>query len=415
MKNKNSISFTITVTFIISIIIVTLSMAVLFGITQKREHFIIHKKAIEISKMVFREHRANQCNISADFQKYLSQLNYNLIESIREKQDILNHKKLKKIRRIKHHQNFIDLCEINEKKYIIIFTPKEPVILEDKNNSYFLGKWIILIYIAIIILLLILYFTIMNKLKPVKILHENIKQLSNENFNISTPTNKKDEISLLCNEFYNTAMKLKKIKESRNIFIRNIMHELKTPITKGKLLSELKYTNENKEKMKNVFLRLEALIVEFASIEELISTKKQLDKKEYFLEDIIDESCELLMIEDRLIEKSFDPTLKINIDFKLFTIALKNLIDNGIKYSDGTKVTIKYENNTLIFENQGDPLQYPLEQYFEPFFKGDNIKSNESFGLGLYIVHHILKAHNMHLSYEHENNKNIFSITTNLQ
>ncbi len=79
-----------------------------------------------------------------------------------------------------------------------------------------------------------------------------------------------------------SAQKLKNIKESRNIFIRNIMHELKTPITKGKFLLQLEKSDENIEKLKMVFNRLESLINEFATIEELISQNRVLEKKELF-------------------------------------------------------------------------------------------------------------------------------------
>lgn len=410
--NKNSIFFTINITFIISIIVVTLSMTILFGLIQKREHFITQKKAIEISKMIFREHKRTDCNISDDFKEHLLQLNYTLIDDFKKKKEILTSKDLKVKKQIKLRRNTIGFYEVCDQNYIVLFTRKDPILIQDNNHPHFSGQWLIVIYLAIILLLVILYFTIIKKLKPITTLHENVKKLSNEDFNITSPNNKKDEISLLANEFYHTAMKLKKIKESRNIFIRNIMHELKTPITKGKLLSALENTPSNNEKMKNVFLRLESLIVEFASIEELISTKRELHTKEYYLADIIDESIDLLMVDDTQIDTHFDSSTKLKIDFKLFTIAIKNLIDNGLKYSKNQNVTIFYKNSELILENSGEPLKYSLEKYFEPFFKGDNIKSNESFGLGLYIVYHILQAHNMELIYKFENGLNRFIIKT---
>jgi len=157
-------------------------------------------------------------------------------------------------------------------------------------------------------------------------------------------------------------------------------------------------------------LRLEALSMEFASIEELISTKKELSLKEYLLEDILDESIDLLLIDETTIKRGYDPSLKLKIDFKLFTIAIKNLLDNGLKYSSNNTVTVKNNDKQIIFENQGNPLVYPLEKYFEPFFKGDNTKSNESFGLGLYIIHHILQAHGLKLEYKYENGINRFIV-----
>ncbi|MDY0052816.1 MAG: ATP-binding protein, partial [Aliarcobacter sp.] len=86
---------------------------------------------------------------------------------------------------------------------------------------------------------------------------------------------------------------------------------------------------------------------------------------------------------------------------------IKNLIDNAVKYSPNKEVIIKNENENIIFENQGDILENPLESYFEPFSSNED-KSKDSFGLGLYIVHNILKANAYTLEYEHMDGINRF-------
>ena len=218
--------------------------------------------------------------------------------------------------------------------------------------------------------------------------------------------NGKDEVSLLASEFKKSALKLKSLKEARNIFIRNIMHELKTPITKGKFLTQLEQNEENNEKLKSVFNRLESLINEFASIEELISSSNKIEKKFYFLDDIVDNAKDILMIEDERIISKYE-NKKIEVNFKLFSIAIKNLIDNAIKYSPNKEVMIKSEDENIIFENIGKELESPLEKYFEPFFTHED-KAKDSFGLGLYIIYNILKANNYKLEYEYEDGINRF-------
>jgi two-component system OmpR family sensor kinase len=70
-------------------------------------------------------------------------------------------------------------------------------------------------------------------------------------------------------------------------------------------------------------------------------------------------------------------------------------------------VTIKSSNQEIIFENIGKKLEFPLENYFEPFFSNED-KSKDSFGLGLYIVHNILKANGYTLQYEFKDEINRF-------
>ena len=284
----------------------------------------------------------------------------------------------------------------------------ETLLIEDNNSSNSNSHiYIILVFAILLITIILVYLITLKKLMPLKILKDKVKTLGDENFDFECCNLKgKDEVSLLAVEFKKSAQKLKSLKEARNIFIRNIMHELKTPITKGKFLTQLEQNEQNNEKLKSVFNRLESLINEFASIEELISSSKNIEKKFYYLEDVIDNAKDILMIEDEHVISKYE-NKKLEINFKLFSIAVKNLIDNAIKYSPNKEVVIKVEEQNIIFENSGEELKHPLENYFEPFFSNED-KQKDSFGLGLYIIHKILKANNYTLEYEYLNGINRF-------
>jgi two-component system OmpR family sensor kinase len=86
---------------------------------------------------------------------------------------------------------------------------------------------------------------------------------------------------------------------------------------------------------------------------------------------------------------------------------MKNVIDNGIKYSIDQTIKIVATKEKISFISQGKPLKYELEHYLEPFVQEKN--SHQSFGLGLYIVHHIVKAHHICFTYEHKDGYNYFN------
>ncbi|MBU0632706.1 HAMP domain-containing histidine kinase [bacterium] len=407
--NKRSILFTINLTFFIAFLLISVSFGLLYNMNQKREDFFIHKRGMDISRMFMDEHRF--FGISEKMKQDVERFDFSFIDNEQKIDKILHDKSL----RLRHSErrnvfNF-EYFELNNSYYIYIFTPNERVILKDnivKNRI----NGAIIIYSVIVAIFGFLYFSIINKLKPLKNLNNLVKDFGNEEFDIKYTPSGEDEISKLIREFNISAKKLKSIKESRNIFIRNIMHELKTPITKGKFLIHLPNTEANADKMQKVFYRLEALINEFAAIEELISVKKDIAMKEYYLEDIVDNAIDILMCDENEVIKYFE-NLKLNINFDIFSIAVKNLLDNGIKYSDNRKVVVKTEGTNIVFENSGEKLVYPLENYFEPFFRGDNVKSNQSFGLGLYIVKHILQAHALMLKYEYQEGVSRFIISRN--
>lgn len=406
--NKQSIFFTILVSFLISIILVIISFLVL----------ITHDYRMKEGRLLDKYHPVLRLLNKKDFvaneflQKNLEEMNFKLVVEKNEIEDILNNSKVKILIQKEHplkNDDIFRILNLDENNYLYLSKRGNLLLIKDENpsnesNSYI---YIILVFSLLFITIVLVYIVTLKKLMPLKILKDKVKTLGDENFDFECCDLKgKDEVSLLANEFKKSALKLKSLKEARNIFIRNIMHELKTPITKGKFLTQLELNTENNEKLKSVFNRLESLINEFASIEELISSNKSIEKKFYFLDDIIDNAKDILMVEDENVILEYE-NQKLEVNFKLFSIAIKNLIDNGIKYSFDKKVTIKSQDENIIFENSGKELKYPLENYFEPFFSNED-KQKDSFGLGLYIIQNILKANSYTLTYEYENQINRF-------
>lgn len=184
------------------------------------------------------------------------------------------------------------------------------------------------------------------------------------------------------------------------------MHELKTPIAKGTIATQMLESQKQRDRFSSIFGRLESLVNEFALIEEVTSLGDKTDFKEYRLVDIIDGAIDMAMIERNSVTIDVEASHKISANYRLYTTAIKNMIDNGIKYSTDAHVTILIKNGELAFESKGECIAHPLKYYIEPFTK-DNPSKN-SFGLGLYLVDSILKVHNQVLAHEYENGVNRF-------
>jgi two-component system OmpR family sensor kinase len=185
------------------------------------------------------------------------------------------------------------------------------------------------------------------------------------------------------------------------------MHELKTPITKGRISAEMLEDGKHKERLIASFEKLELLINEFASIEQITSGEGIKNVKPYRLIDMLDEAIDLAMVSPEQVDIAIEGEIVLHVDFRLFTTAMKNMIDNGIKYSIDQKMSIIATKTKLSFISQGKPLQYELSHYLEPFVQEKN--SHQSFGLGLYIVHNIIKAHRLLFTYEHKESYNYFN------
>jgi len=292
------------------------------------------------------------------------------------------------------------------KRIIIINNDRFKLILENKNKVKFPIKRAI-IFSIVFFLIILLYLWIMKSFKPLSELKSKIQTFSKGNLDIDCKSDKEDEIAEVANEFDHAVTMIRELLHSRQLFLRAIMHELKTPIGKGRLVSEMLGDEKNKARMHSIFERLNLLIDEFAKIEKITSKNFDLTIKPYKMSDLVEASIDILMIENpkRLITTKIEKDYSVEVDFELFTLVIKNLLDNGIKYSTDKHIVVVISENKLKIINHAEALNEPLENYFKPFHT-----SKKGLGLGLYIVKSILDIHQMELDYQHEEGKNIFTV-----
>jgi len=291
--------------------------------------------------------------------------------------------------------------------YLYVTTKKYSLLLKDK--AYNTNRNIIYsaIFLSILILIIIAYVWTIKKLLPLKRLKVEIDKFAKGDLDVKVcKLDNDDEIADVANAFNNAVNQIRRLNSSRILFLRNIMHELKTPITKGRITAEMLPDGKNKERLISVFEKLQNLIEEFITIEKISSGFINLEQKTFRLIDIIDEAIDLAMIDKDQVELIKTKELNLRVDFKLFSIAIKNMIDNAIKYSPDKKVQIIANDKAIIFKNRGERLKKDLKEYMEPFTSDGNQK--DSFGLGLYLVDNILRAHKLQLLYSYKDGWNIF-------
>lgn len=292
------------------------------------------------------------------------------------------------------------------KRIIVINNDRFKLILENKNKAKFPLKRIV-VFSIVFLLIIILYLWIMKSFRPLSQLKRKIKTFSQGNLDIDCKSDKEDEIAEVANEFDHAVTMIRELLHSRQLFLRAIMHELKTPIAKGRLVSEMLDDERNKARMHSIFERLNLLIDEFAKIEKITSKNFDLVLKPYKISDLVDASIDMLMIDhpQRLISTEIEEDYLVEVDFELFTLVIKNLLDNAIKYSTDKHVTVIISAQGLEIMNIGEQLKEPLENYFKPFHT-----SKKGLGLGLYIVKSILDIHQMQLDYLYTEGANWFRI-----
>lgn len=215
--------------------------------------------------------------------------------------------------------------------------------------------------------------------------------------------------------------------KNQKIFVANISHDLKTPITIIKANADL-IENEVKNKKSIKYIKQETeklnhLVNEMLTLTRIDNTISKENFKSFNFGDSLFDV--VLPFESIAYEKGI--RFNINIDEvtdyfgdesniqKLAEI----LIDNAMSYTakGGIVDVDAYENSkvvTLSVTNTGEPISDEKKvEIFDRFYRES--KSREStgnhYGLGLSIASTIVKKHNGKISIESKNGKNTFTVT----
>ncbi len=304
----------------------------------------------------------------------------------------------------------MDIYNYKDKIYISIKNYNLNVIFRDDPMRQYDFSKIIIAALGVLSLLALLYLLLLLKLRPLKILNENITKFKKGDFTLYNNINSQDEIGAISENFNQAIENIRYLIESKHLFMRNIMHELKTPLTKALFLANMIETNNKKEK--------EELITTLNDMNNIVKQLANIDKFQSQFSNLVLESIDIKELIGTIKEELQTENIKVKEHEKLelianrelFYTALKNLIENGIKYSSDQSVTIEIFSNKIAISSKGAPLKRELEYYTQPFTQEK--KNQKGYGLGLYIVSEILKLHHFKLEYQYSDGFNIFTIIT---
>jgi two-component system OmpR family sensor kinase len=282
-----------------------------------------------------------------------------------------------------------------------------PIVLEDLKGYSSWQMWSLFGTIDTLILLFFAY--LLRKLLPLHRLKDAIIHFKEGDNHLKVPIEGNDEISQITREFNLVLEKIAAMREARALFLRNILHELKTPIMKGSLTADCLSESADQARLKRIFNRMSYLLDEFSKMEQFSSGEWHLNIREYRFVDLLDHTCDILLCDKKnLTIKGEGSALMVKADFELFAIALKNLLDNAFKYSN-EKPTLIILSHSIQICSVGEPLSDENRIFTKPFNRTYE-SSLTGLGLGLYITYSIVQKHGFKLDYHYASGSNCFSI-----
>jgi signal transduction histidine kinase len=210
------------------------------------------------------------------------------------------------------------------------------------------------------------------------------------------------EIEQISDSFNKMMSRLRKLEASRQEFVSNVSHELKTPITSIKVLSDsLLMQEEVPAELYREFLlditeeieREDKIINDLLSLVKLDKTAGEMNITAIGINELLEQILKRLrpIAAKRNIElvfESFRPVVA-EVDEVKLSLAINNLIENAIKYNydDGwVRVSLNADHKFFYIKVSDSGVGIPedaQDNIFERFYRVDKARSRETGGTGL--------------------------------
>ncbi|MCX6061725.1 MAG: ArsS family sensor histidine kinase [Campylobacterales bacterium] len=295
---------------------------------------------------------------------------------------------------------------IDEELYL-----RDTTLGEAKKDGWIVGS-LVALDIAV---LAIIFFIILRMLSPLRSIASSMRKFTTGDYQNRSNIRSHDEIGEVAHTYNEMARTIENLILSREELLRDVGHELRTPISRGLFALEQIPSSSAKEMIKRSFIELDQLTQELLEIEKLQATDT-INIQTFSTETLVLEALSKLHLVD---ESAIKIELKTNFsligDLKYLSLALKNLLDNALKYTDQLPITLEVTLNKISVINHGKPLEKEFEYLLTPFTRQEHSRTTQGFGLGLNIVSKIINKHGFSLVYHYDNGFHCFSIITTPQ
>ncbi len=283
-------------------------------------------------------------------------------------------------------------------------------------------------YLALVALAVLILSFFVSRIftQPINNLSEGIEKMAKGDLSARVEVRGKNEFSQLAEAFNSMCERLESLDHTRNQFVSNASHELKTPLSTMKILLEtLLYQDSYDPAMQQEFLgdinkeidRLNAIVNDLLTLVHFDGGKMELKPSKISLDELLKTTIKRLgpLAKDRQIDVALSvqgPVETMGDQMKLEQV-FYNLVDNAVKYTPPggkVKVELSRANRKAIIAVTDTGIGIPkadLRHVFDRFYRVDKARARETggTGLGLSIVWQIVSLHEGKISVVSEEDK----------
>ncbi len=278
--------------------------------------------------------------------------------------------------------------------------------VEEKSTFFvMMASWILALVIVLFVAVL---------MKPFARLQEILDKVADGNLDETISVNTYKETSHISSSIQSTITKLKEVDQSREEFVSNVSHELKTPITSIRVLADsLMGMDEAPVELYREFMsdisdeidRESKIIDDLLSMVKMGKAAAELNVAQVDINALVQQILKRLrpIAQKRNVELVFESIRDVvaDVDETKLSLAINNLVENAIKYNveNGWVHVVLDADHKFFYVKVADsgigiPEDYQ-ERVFERFYRVDKARSRETggTGLGLSITRNVILMH----------------------
>jgi signal transduction histidine kinase len=239
--------------------------------------------------------------------------------------------------------------------------------------------------------------------RPLHWLNNGVREIARGNFAYEVPVRSADELGRLTASFNHMTTQVRQMVQAREQLLLDVSHELRSPLTRMKVALEFVKDQPVREQLQQDTREIETMVTELLEAERLSSNHGGLMKTEIDLVRLLQDMVDMYQGRQPVVQLVSTPdTLLLQVDADRLRIALRNVIDNALKYSPATgpPVEIRVQRDAtavrISIRDHGPGISAEDQaRVFEPFYRVDKSRGRDTggYGLGLSLTKKIMTAH----------------------
>lgn len=232
--------------------------------------------------------------------------------------------------------------------------------------------------------------------RPLKRLQKAAIAVSRGDFPEPLPLNGSSELIEVTNAFNQMAHSMKQLEQDRALLMAGISHDLRTPLTRIRLASEMMVDEDQylKDGIVNDIEDMDAIISQFIAY---IRQDQEAVREPIQINRIIQDVAAAEINREGDIEVKLSDCPEIPMQGIAMKRVLSNLVENAFRYGNGwVRISSQFDGHKLGFcvEDNGPGIkESEIPKLFQPFTQGDSARGSVGSGLGLAIIKRIIDRH----------------------